>query len=290
MFNKIVMVFLFLCLIGVPVFEAKAAEKEKKSSDEIAKELSNPAGSLASLNFNFQYMEFKGDLPNSRDQESLSMIFQPVLPFPLGDKGRRIIFRPAITVDYKQPVFNAVKLDFENKYTNLADTTFDLVYAGTDMKNKHEGFLCGTGIAGTFPTATEDDLAGDQWRLGPELFGGIIKKWGIVGALVSNQWNIAGSNDEAHSVLSAQYFYAYSLGKGWQIAASPVITYDWHADSDDALTLPLGIGLAKTRAIGKMPFKFALQLRKFVAQPDTFGADWLIKLTITPVIKNPFIF
>ena len=66
--------------------------------------------------------------------------------------------------------------------------------------------------------------------------------------------------------------------------------YDWQADSDEAWTVPIGIGLAKTTKIGKIPWKFQLQLQKFVAKPDSFGPDWLIKFTITPVIKNPFIF
>jgi hypothetical protein len=283
------MVGLFFCLVGTPVYEANAQEEQKKTADEIAKELANPAGSLASLNFNFQYTEFKGDLPDSRDQESMSMIFQPVFPFPVGDTGKRIIFRPAITVAYKQPVFDAGDRDFDNEYTNLADTTFDLVYAGTTMTTKQTGYLWGLGLAGTLPTATDNDLAGDQWRFGPEVFGGVIRKWGLVGALVSNQWNTAGSNDSAYSVLTAQYFYAYGLGKGWQIAASPIVTYDWHADSDEALTLPLGIGVAKTTLVGSMPFKFQLQIQKFVEQPDSFGPDWLVKFTVTPVIKNPFV-
>ena len=290
MINKIVMLFIAVCMVGSLVYEAKAEENAPKSADEVAKELANPAGSLASLSFNFQYTEFEGDLPDSRDQDSLSMIFQPVLPFPVGDKGRRLIFRPAFTFAYKQPFFDGAKLDFDNQYSNLADTTFDLVYAGTTMKTQHCGFLWGTGIAGTLPTATDDDLAGDQWRLGPEFFGGILRKWGIVGALVSHQWNVAGSNDTYHSSSAAQYFYAIGLGKGWQIASSPLITYDWEADSGEAWTVPIGVGLAKTTKIGKMPWKFQLQLQKFVAQPDTFGPDWLIKFTITPVIKNPFIF
>jgi len=71
------------------------AETAAKSADEVAKELANPAGSLASLNFNLQYQTYKGDLPRADDQDSWSLVFQPVLPFPVGDQGRRVIFRPA---------------------------------------------------------------------------------------------------------------------------------------------------------------------------------------------------
>jgi hypothetical protein len=261
---------------------------EEKSADEVAKELSNPAGSLSSLNFNLQYTDYTGDFPDSHDEESTAVIFQPVFPFPVGDQGRRVIFRPAITVPFDQPVIDAAKNDFDDADVGLADITFDLVYAGTEMTSKQDGYLWGLGMAGTFPTATDDDLGGDQWRLGPELFGGIIREWGLVGALVSNQWDMGGSNDTYYSAMTAQYFYAYGLGNGWQIASSPIITYDWEADSDDALTLPLGFGVAKTTKIGNTPWKFAFQIQKYVVQPDTFGPDWLVKLTITPVIKNPF--
>jgi hypothetical protein len=303
MSNKTWLLVILFCLAFAPMYEVHAQEStpnsveetkkvsgnKTKSADQIAKELANPAGSLASLNFNFQYSNFKGDLPNSRDQESFSLLFQPTLPFPVGDTGNRIIFRPAITIAYKQPYFDANKLDFENSRTTLLDTTFDLVYAGNLMTDKHNGYLWGVGLAGTVPTATDDDLAGDQWRFGPELFGGIIRNWGLVGALVSNQWKVAGSNDDAHSELTAQYFYAYGLGKGWQISSSPVITYDWMADSDEALTLPLGIGLAKTAKFGSKTFKFQFQIQKYVEQPDSFGPDWLFKFTISPVIVNPFL-
>ena len=265
---------------------ALAAEK---SADEIAKELANPAGSLASLIFNLQYLEYTGDLPKSDDQESWTVTFQPVLPFPVGDKGRRIIFRPLFSLPFDQPIFDPVKGKFDSADLNLADTTFDLVYAGTEMKTKKEGYLWGIGLAGTLPTATDDEIAGDQWRFGPEFFGGIIREWGIVGALVANQWRVGGSNDDDYSVMTAQYFYAYGLGGGWQIASSPVLSYDWEADSDDAWTVPIGVGLAKTTQFGKQPWKFQFQVQKYLVQPDLFGPDWLVKFTVTPVVKNPFL-
>ncbi len=287
-YSKTILGLLLISLTLVFSFSSALAA-EPKSADEVAKELANPAGSLTSLNFNLQYTEFTGDLPNSDDQNSTSLIFQPVLPFPVGNKGHRIIFRPAFTVLFDQPLFNPAKMDFDNAHANLADSGFDLVYAGTTMTDKKDGFLWGVGLAGTLPTASNDDVGGEQWRFGPELFGGVIREWGLVGALVSNQWDTGGSNDNAYSTTTAQYFYAYGLGGGWQISSSPIITYDWQADSDEALTLPLGVGLAKTTMIGDQPWKFQFQVQKFVVQPDSFGPDWLVKLTVTPVIQNPFL-
>lgn len=285
---RIMSAILGLCLgllVGVQGLFA-----EEQSADAAAKELANPASAMASLNINFQYTDFAGDLPNSDDQSSTSILFQPALPFPVGDKGRNIIFRPAVPLQFDQPIYNAGKADFDDLDFNMGDMGFDLVYAGTTMKNKQNGFLWGVGAAGTFPTATDDAIAGDQWRLGPELFGGIIREWGLVGALVSNQWDIGGSNDDNFSTMTAQYFYAYGLGNGWQIASSPIITYDWEADSDDAWSVPVGFGVSKTTKLGGGLWKFKLEIQKYVVQPDTFSPDWLVKFTVTPVIKNPFVF
>jgi len=265
------------------------------SADAAAKELSNPAGSLASLSNNLVFQTYKGDLPDADDQDAWSYQFQPVLPFPVGDKGHNIIFRPLIPVLFDQPTFDPGDGRFDDLDTNLADTTFDLVYAGNTMKDQHDGYLWGVGVAGTLPTATNNALGGDQWRGGPELFGGIIRKWGVVGAVLSHQWNLGGgdggpgSNDQSVRVTSGQYFYAIGLGNGWQLASGPVFSYDWKADSDDALSLPIGVGIAKTMHIGATTWKFEAQAQYFVEQPDTFGGDWLYKLTITPVIHNPFV-
>jgi hypothetical protein len=276
--------------LGLILISASAvAFAAEKSADDIAKELANPASSLSSLNLHLQYTEFTGDLPGSHDEASTALIFQPTLPFPVGDKGNNIIFRPVIPLVFDQPKFDPVENGFDSVDANLADIGFDLAYAGTTMTSKTNGYLWGYGMAGTLPTATDDDLAGDQWRAGPEIFGGIIRSWGLAGALISNQWDVGGSNDASYSVMTAQYFYAVTLGNGWQIASSPILTYDWEADSDQALTLPLGFGVSKTSKIKNTIVKYTFQIQKYVAQADAFGPDWLVKFTITPVIDNPFV-
>ncbi|MDX2411328.1 MAG: hypothetical protein QNK16_04355 [Woeseiaceae bacterium] len=268
--------------------EANATEAPK-SAEEIAKEMSNPASALASLSMNLQYTTYDGNLQGAGDQDSSSFIFQPSLPFPVGDKGRNILVRPAVPVLFNQPVFDAAAGTWDSAGVNLADIGFDVVYAGTTMQGKGRGYLSGIGMAGTLPTATDDDVGGDQWRFGPEVFGGIIRPWGIVGALASHQWDVGGSNNTKFSTTSIQYFYAYSIGNGMQIASSPLITYDWEADSDNAWTVPLGIGLSKTKIIGTTPWKFQGQIQYYAKQPDLFGPEWLLKFTATPVIKNPFV-
>ncbi len=64
----------------------------------MAKEMSNPAGSLSQMQNSIVYTQFKGDLPDADSQDSTSYVFQPILPFPLKQPGRHIIFRPLFVI------------------------------------------------------------------------------------------------------------------------------------------------------------------------------------------------
>ena len=265
------------------------AQHEGKSADQVGKELSNPASSLASLFLQFTHTGYDGDLPNAGDQDNWQFSFQPVLPFPVGDKGRNIIFRPLVTVPFDQPSFNATTGDFEDASTGLGDITYELVYASTDMKTATNGVLWGIGIAGTMDTASNDDIGNDQWRVGPALLGGIIRKWGLIGLVLEHQWDVGGSNDTKSSITSGQYFYAFGLGDGWQIEGGPTFAYNWEASSGDRWTFPVGVGVGKTTRWGNMPIKFSAQVQYAAATPDTFGPDWILKFQVTPVVPNPFV-
>jgi len=113
--------------------EAEELQKENLSADDVAKKLANPAGSLANLANNLTYKTHTGDIPGAGDQTSTSYLFQPVLPFPVGDKGRNIIVRPAITVSFDHPVYDSNTGQWDNLSTELNDITFDTVYAGTPL-------------------------------------------------------------------------------------------------------------------------------------------------------------
>jgi hypothetical protein len=63
----------------------------------------------------------------------------------------------------------------------------------------------------------------------------------------------------------------------------------YNADgSGDALTLPLGIGLAKTSIIKGRPWKFQLQYWNYIESNDAFTPEHLVRLSISPVISAPW--
>lgn len=253
------------------------------SAADIAAELSDPNTNLGSMNVQFDYIAFDGDLPRASSQSALRGTFQPSLPYSLSPTTNLFV-RPAIPVIFNQDV-PGESGDFDSEGVDLGDVSFD-VFVGKTFPA--QGLVLGGGVVGTLPTATEDSLGLDQWLLGPELVSAIIRKWGVVGALVTHQWDVAGENDFNTSITGGQYFYAFNLKDGWQINASPIFSYNHKADSDNALTLPVGIGVSKTTIINARPWKFGLQFWHYVESPDTFGPDWQIRFTVSPVVKLPW--
>ena len=87
---------------------------------------------------------------------------------------------------------------------------------------------------------------------------------------------------------AGQYFYTYLLSDGWAIGAGPSWSYNWEASSGDRLTLPIGTGINRTVVIGKTPWKFGLEASYFVERSDSFGPEWSIRLSVTPIIPLPW--
>jgi len=254
---------------------------DAKSASEVAAELADPNTSLGSMNFNFDYISFGGDLPGAGDQNAVRMTFQPVLPYPVGE-GVNLFVRPAVPVIFKQDV--PVADGFDNPGFNLGDTGFDAALG----KSFSNGLVLVGGVAGTLPTATDDDYGKDQWALGPEAAVAVVKKWGVLGLLVTHQWDVAGDDDVDTNLTGGQYFYTFNLKDGWQISSSPTFSYDHEASSGQRWTLPVGFGVNKTTIINGRPWKFGLQYWNFVEKPDAFGPDWQIRFTITPVVALPW--
>ena len=287
---------LFLTLLILSSFLATqglAQEKgahQGKSADELAKELNNPNNNVAKLTFKNQYRWYKGDLPDADKQDNYTLLFQPVFPFSLGqtEEHKNVLFaRPAIPIVFDQPVPTLTD-DFELKYkevTAMGDWVFDIAYGRT----YHNGFLWAAGVVNTLPTATDDDIAGKQWRAGPELILGYIQKWGLLAVFPSHQWDVYGwdtGDDYDYDTTSIQTFLMLTPGGGWAIGTQPIMTYDWEARSDDRWTIPLNLFVSKTVMFGKVPFKFDLDLNYYVEQPDAFGPDWMVGLNITPIVPN----
>ena len=257
------------------------ANEEPKSADEIAKEMSNPIGSLASLTLQGTYAGWDGSIDGASSQNTSTLIFMPTIPFKL--RTGSITVRPSF------PVSAAPVIDEQgnwDKKRGFGDIGIMALYG----INYESGFLWGAGPTMFFPTASNSYVGKDQFQVGPAALAGILKKWGVVGILWQHWWGM-GSLDEGESrsnVGTMQLFYWFSAGNGWQIGGSPVQTANYVEAQDIDFSIPLNLGVAKTLMLGKMPLKCTVQGQYFVTRPDLVGPSWGVFFQITPVVRLPW--
>ena len=252
------------------------------SAAEVAAALSDPNTNMGTMNFQFDYIGYDGDIPGASSANAKRMLFQPSLPYKLTDTTNLFI-RPAIPVIFSQDVPQQGG-GFSSEGVDLGDISFDASLG----KTLPGGIVLLGGVAGTLPTATNDSLGLDQWLLGPEAAVAMVRPWGVVGALVSHQWDVAGEDDYDTSITGGQYFYAFNLKDGWQINASPtfpITTRQAVATSGHSRWL-----LASPRPHSSVAGRGSsgLQYWHYIESPDNFGPDFQIRFTVSPVVKLPW--
>jgi hypothetical protein len=247
--------------------------------DDLAKELANPGGSSATMNFKFEYRSFDGNLPGAGKQENFTTTFQPVLPFRL-DNGNNLIVRPAFAYVLDQPSFDASTGQF-NRLDGFGDIAYDVLYS-----TQNGDWTLGAGVVGAIPVGSE--VSGKNWLLGPSVLAVKTMDWGVAGLFPFHNQKVGGTGADV-SITSLQYFLFYGLGDGWQIGTGPTISYDWNAGSGNQWTVPIGVSLAKTTTIGGEPVKLNATVEYGAIRPDDFGQEWKLSFTFSPVTKNPFV-
>jgi len=282
---------------------APAEPGSRKSDEEIAREMSNPLAAFFSFPVEYQFRTFQGDIPGSGDHSSSSFIFGATLPFRQKD-GKGWVFRFALPFIEDQPIYWADRgyaewrirqQDpmaqgegfWEDTHGHTDAVSFDLVYGGV----KDSGLILSYGLAGILPTTSDTSNGRQQLILGPEVNIGKMTDRVVYGALISHIIDVAEKKDKGTpdtTQTTIQAYFSYGLGNAWQLISNPTITYDWEGDSGNKLNLPLGVGIAKTVSLGKMPLRMAAEVQKYVVSTDRFSSDWLFKLTITPVISGKY--
>lgn len=261
----------------------------KADLGEIDRKLNNPLTNLWSLaiqnNLNFN----EGD-DVSGTQISNNLFLQPFMPIALGedlseDEGVMLGFRPVIPL-VTNPVFDGPDPERSTGHdTGLGDMQL-LTLVGP---NSQDGVVWGVGATSKWPTASKDTLGSEKYQAGPAgMVFNIGKPW-VYGALVQHWWSYAGDDDRDDiSRTDLQYTVRYMLPDAWSVGMGPTAVIDWEADSDNTLTLPVGLGVTKTVRWGKMPIKLRVEGHYSVVRPDDYGQQWVLRFQITPVIPNPF--
>jgi len=258
---------------------------ENGSLAQIGQKLSDPTSDVWALFTEFDLSFSGGDLKTGSSEVGGRMLFQPILPFPLYGQGPnewKLITRPSIPVLFSQPVPKGVD-DFTH-LGGLGDIQLPML-----VSPPTGNWLLGLGPTWLLPTATHNEFGRQQWGVGPTLVAGYKTKDWTAFVFPQYTWGIGGWNGKDKSdasYLSMIYTFAYNLPDAWQIGFNPTINYDATATSGNRWNVPIGLFVAKTIKIGKVPTKLLLSIEYSVVSQDKFGQRAQIKLDIIPVLHS----
>ena len=285
---KLHVAILSQCLVfALPTLSVDAAQGDSLATADLAeidRKLNNPLTSIWSLTFQNNTSANTGDSVNGTEYSN-TLFFQPFMPFEVGAENQTMLtLRPVFPL-VTQPEIDFSTGESSSHKTGYGDTQL-LVLAGP---NTGEGFVWGAGASFIFPTASDDVLGQDKYQAGPAVMAFNIGKPWVYGILAQHWESYAGDSDRPDtSRTDVQYTIRYSIPGAMSIGMGPTITYDWKADSDNALTFPIGLGITKTTRWVGLPVKLRAELHYSLVKPDDYGAEWNFRLQITPVINNPF--
>ena len=264
-----------LCLLVVVALPftslGQVAGGEGSSADEIAHKLADPSAAIVSVPFQYNYL---GEVGPGGDSHNEVLKIQPVIPF-VGEKGK-FILRPILPL-------------LSNQFPADESGVGDLLVQGYYIPNR-EGATVETGFGPVvaFNTASDDTLGAGKWSIGPAfvfVHKTADRKW-TLSALVNHLWSVAGDNDRPDvSQTSLQPIVARSFPHSWTMTFSSESSYNWHADSGDAWTVPLGVNVSKVLKLGGHPVSFGLGGFYDVERAE-LANKWSVRLTATLVIPE----
>jgi hypothetical protein len=228
-----------------------------------------------------------GDVNAGDSKIGGAMIFQPILPVPLFGEGAKrwnFITRPTIPVLFSASV--PTGLDNFDRRGGVGDIQVPTVIAPPTGN-----WILGAGPAFLLPTSSDDAFGRDQWGIGPAGVVGYATPAATFGVFAQYYVGIGSTGDREPglpdaSYLNLLYFLSVNLANAWQFGFSPTITYDARATAGNRWNVPVGMMVAKTTLLGKLPVKFNFGLEYSVVSQDAYGERAKLVLEVIPVIPN----
>ena len=245
---------------------ARAADE---GATELAKKTQNPVADLISVplqsNFNFN--------TGIKDETVYVLNVQPVIPIKLNHEWN-LITRTIVPV-INQPSLFPGPNSISGSAWGLGDINLSLFLSPA----KPGAIIWGVGPTFTLPTATDWRLGSGKFSLGPTAVALTIQGPWVVGALINNQWSVAGWGDKDVNQMLLQPFVNYNLADGWYLTSGPIVTADWEARSSDRWTVPIGGGVGKLFKLGPLPINTSLQAYYNVEKPR-YASEWQLRFQV----------
>jgi len=253
---------------------------------EVSRELDNPLGRIWALVLQNNLNVSTGDRVCGRHVEN-QLFFQPLLPVPVGERKQWLFTTRPVFPLVTEAVLDPAADDGIDRHETCAGDIQVLTLFGP---NRRFGWTWGLGSTWKLPTAPLDVLGDGKWQVGPAATLVYDRKPWLGAILLQHWWSFAGDNHRrSTSQTDLKYIVTYQLSDTWSIGTSPTVSFDWRRpDSSDKATLPVGVGVAKTFRVGRLPVRVAVEAQYSVVKPDSFGTEWNFRLQIVPIIPSPF--
>jgi hypothetical protein len=163
----------------------------------------------------------------------------------------------------------------ENDQWGLSDSIVQYFFSP-----KSDGSIkWGVGPQVSLKTRTSDQQAGPGWGAGLAgvIFAG-VGNWSL-GAIAMQHWG--EENDFNVATVQGIVTYNFESMPGAYIGYNNALTYNWEADSDNKLTLPLGLTAGRTILLGNGDgLDFSLGAYDLVERPEN-APEWQLKVGLS---------
>jgi hypothetical protein len=245
--------------------EKSGQSEESRDTEALARASQNPIANMISVPFQNNTNFNAG--PFNRTQNILNI--QPVIPMPLNAEWN-VISRTIV------PLASQPSPVFDSSVNGIGDITQSLF-----VSPAHPGpVIWGVGPVYTIPSASDPILGTGKVLFGPTAVVLITPGHWVIGALVNNQWSVAGDPNRASvNAFLVQPFVNYNMAGGWFLSYSPIITADWNAPSGQQWTVPVGGGFGRVFKIEGQAYNASIQAYYNAIRP-TNTADWNLRISL----------
>lgn len=193
---------------------------------------------------------------------------QPVIPISISEDWN-VIVRTILPVIYAES-----PIPGGGSTSGLGDVTQSFFFS---PKEPVGGWILGAGPAGYYPTATDSELGGGKWGVGPTIVA-LRQEHGFTYGILANQiWSVAGWGAQDISATYLQPFVAFTTKTYTTFALNTESTYDWETRD---WTVPVNFMVQQLVKIGRHPVAFQVGYRYYAERPAG-GPDWGLRFTAT---------
>lgn len=247
---------------------AAAPVGAQPSSEELAKNLSNPVAALISVPIQINYDD---EIGKAELGKKWTINVQPVIPIEI-DTHWNVISRTIVPLVSQADIFAG-----SGRQSGLGDVVQSLFFS--PKAPTAGGWIWGAGPVFLLPTGTDDLLSGGKWGAGPTAVVLRQKDGWTFGALGNHIWSFAG--DSARSPISATFvqpFVSFTTKTATTYGLNTESTYDWKSSR---WTVPLNASVSQVLRVGDQLISVAGGLRYWGQAPDSAPSGWGARVVVT---------